>query len=545
MKEQYRMTETTTESRRTLANFPIQGMVTIPTDYAHPHRLPYALRSNLSIQSNDQRTFFGGVTDSMGLYLVINGEADSRSEGFHPITDSDDLRYWCVADGVDSGLTLVPFEEAEPTEKSEIEQYITGMAILPESRPGFIGPIAWRNLESQDERTFFYAEDQDPAHRDARVVLVCPESDPRHIGMWGPESGPTLPQGLRAWRVEKDLPGLVLHPFDPQPETEEIISVGDKVIVREARYAPRQIDKTGTVLSTDESEVIDGEIHTYLVQMDVVGGGGRTYAMKVEKVAEEEHGTEEVVVVTTTDLTITVASMVSVGDKVKVIDPSGSMFASMGDIVTVEEVDPPSRSEPMIRVRNSRGQDYGMYYHRFERVLSEDQAAMAIDPTGGPGVETRPFTTEETEALDAPERATSADLTRLLEQAKADLEQAKALHAKDMATVSERLNKEAVDRGWCEEYDEITSDLNTDLHIPLSKRYQQFNIDLTVLVPISWRGRATSEEDARSKARGWVDRYQVERQSRHFRNLAITKISDEDGVVFEDDDDEDEEESPF
>lgn len=37
--------------------------------------------------------------------------------------------------------------------------------------------------------------------------------------------------------------------------------------------------------------------------------------------------------------------------------------------------------------------------HDFEE--DEDEAAMAIDPTGGPGVEIRPFMPEETAALDA------------------------------------------------------------------------------------------------------------------------------------------------
>lgn len=40
--------------------------------------------------------------------------------------------------------------------------------------------------------------------------------------------------------------------------------------------------------------------------------------------------------------------------------------------------------------------------------VEEDAAAMAIDPTGGPNVETRPFTPEETAALDAAEKSLDA-----------------------------------------------------------------------------------------------------------------------------------------
>ena len=51
----------------------------------------------------------------------------------------------------------------------------------------------------------------------------------------------------------------------------------------------------------------------------------------------------------------------------------------------------------------------------------------------------------------------------------------------DMATVSTALIREANDRGWCSEYDDIVASLNGNLHVlQLTERLRQFHRQVTV-----------------------------------------------------------------
>ncbi|GIF01088.1 hypothetical protein [Paractinoplanes rishiriensis] len=71
-------------------------------------------------------------------------------------------------------------------------------------------------------------------------------------------------------------------------------------------------------------------------------------------------------------------------------------------------------------------------------------------------------------------------------------------HREDVELIGEKLLKEAEDRGWCKEFDEVIGALNAGLHIELATRDRDFTVTATVELRLTVT--AVSEDDARDQA---------------------------------------------
>lgn len=101
------------------------------------------------------------------------------------------------------------------------------------------------------------------------------------------------------------------------------------------------------------------------------------------------------------------------------------------------------------------------------------------------------------------------DLTRDLNKARAEADLARTNWAADVETIGARLLDEAESRGWCSEFDEIVSDLNSRLHKPLAERYRDYDVFVEVRVTIPVTVSARSDDEARELAsQDWRDRWE-------------------------------------
>jgi len=563
------MTETTTISREVesggepLATAPfkvgdltIEGTVVLNLsgNAGMPHWYMQSEQSRRLRDSftEEERTFFYAIDRSRPLsgprpYLVVP-LTDPRSYGMWQVSPGNSVRppdghrgWWLDVEATDRYM-LKPFVPS--AEVSEIEKFVVGMAMVTSENWTSFGPFTAPRLTSDDERTFFYADDPVERFPD-HILLVCHEDDPRSDGMWSGNEV-DVPEGHKCWRLPKERVALTPFPAtekveDPLDEVRAEVAVEAEAEAAEPstpepKFAPgdhlRVVDASGsysarvgqivTVNSVGRFEA--GPARGYLV--NVKRDDGYTYAMyehrfvKVEEVVAEPAIPERKFVR---------------GDRLRVVDASGSMSASLGDLVLVESSSfDAEEGTYLVDVRAEGGTTYSMYEHRFVK-------AEETEPEAG--------TTGFSDPEPVPEQGGGTDeITRLREslaKAEAALEEVKAAHQSDIDTIGDRLTKEAQTREWCDEYDAIVRSLNTDLTVPIRKRFNDFEIALTAVVPMTWRGNATSEEDARERALRWVNRYTIDQNSRNFRDVEVSGVINHDAPVSEDDDDDDDAEDPF
>lgn len=114
--------------------------------------------------------------------------------------------------------------------------------------------------------------------------------------------------------------------------------------------------------------------------------------------------------------------------------------------------------------------------------------------------EPRTYTQAEVDAMLSQARADYHNATEVrLGQLRADLDAAQEKHRADIATIGERLQREAKDRSWCSEYDRAIEELNRDLHVELPPREREYTVTVTARVDITVS--AVDEDAAREAAR--------------------------------------------
>lgn len=124
----------------------------------------------------------------------------------------------------------------------------------------------------------------------------------------------------------------------------------------------------------------------------------------------------------------------------------------------------------------------------------------------------------------APEPAPVSEEDRL----RARLREAEQRHHADIETIGERLIREARNRNWCSEYDEIVQSLNRSISVPLPERERDYEVVINgwVRVPFSYTVTVTaSDEDSAIEMAqdgdylpdgddlirdGYIDRYSAE-----------------------------------
>ena len=84
--------------------------------------------------------------------------------------------------------------------------------------------------------------------------------------------------------------------------------------------------------------------------------------------------------------------------------------------------------------------------------------------------------------------------------------------ARDCELLSNELITQANDRGWCEVYDQIVANLNSDMHhVQITPRVQEYEVELEVRATIVFTRtievRATDEDDALDRARNNMGDY--------------------------------------
>lgn len=480
----------------------IKGMVVLESGilggYDAPNWFSEQRRSEFS---EDERTFFyTEATRASGQVRVclVVPETDPRSDGmWQSVSYRSEVAlptgykgWWLPADG--QGFTLKPFA-VEAAETVATETPVVYLARLTHNETGDV----YYNRGADRTATPQWTQDLAEAGR---------TPDKAEAEAWLERLGRYSRDVYTAEVIEEAVEPET-EPVDPSP-----LAIGDRVKVIDAEHAERRIGRTGVLEDLDSGRAFEGRAHPFTVVMD--SDRLTIYAVQVEKVNTAE--VEEVEAEDTIE-----EKPLAEGDKLRVIDPAGSMHAEQGEIVTV--VEPSNPVDPrLVMVQNSRGRRYQMYNHRFERVVEEPQEEHGTE-TVVLGTDTVVVGTG-IRVEDAPEPASREDLARLLEKAQADLKTAKEYHEADIVTISERLIREAENREWCGEYDEIVRSLNGDLSVPLRKRYQEFTVDMTVTVPLTWRARATDADDAQAKAKAWVDERIVRSHTSRWRDLVIGEV---------------------
>ena len=114
-------------------------------------------------------------------------------------------------------------------------------------------------------------------------------------------------------------------------------------------------------------------------------------------------------------------------------------------------------------------------------------------------------------------RGTIANLNETLDSERTRLRETRANFDRSMEIISGRLNEEAENRGWCDEFDRIIEDVNGDLPGPfyLERRKREFEVDWTETYTVTVRRSAIimaeSDEEAIDEVRDWdeADTYDI------------------------------------
>lgn len=97
-------------------------------------------------------------------------------------------------------------------------------------------------------------------------------------------------------------------------------------------------------------------------------------------------------------------------------------------------------------------------------------------------------------------------LQTLVLATEADNKAARSRHREDIEMIGTRLIEEAEDRGWCEVYDEVISDLNDKLYMKLEERTRDFVVEVQALVTFKITvPDQTSKSDAEELATDWIE----------------------------------------
>ena len=97
-------------------------------------------------------------------------------------------------------------------------------------------------------------------------------------------------------------------------------------------------------------------------------------------------------------------------------------------------------------------------------------------------------------------------LRQLYEARQSDAAARSARHREDIETIGTRLIKEAEDRGWCEVYDDVISDLNDKLYMKLEERTRDFVVEVQALVTFKITvPDQTSKSEAEETATDWIE----------------------------------------
>lgn len=127
-----------------------------------------------------------------------------------------------------------------------------------------------------------------------------------------------------------------------------------------------------------------------------------------------------------------------------------------------------------------------------------------------------------------PEAAPEPEVVSEVDRLRARLREAEQRHHADIEAIGERLMREARNRNWCSEYDEIVESLNVSLSVELPVREREYEVAISgyIRVPFSYTVTITSdsEENAIDIAQdgdylpdgddlirgGYIDRYSAE-----------------------------------
>lgn len=90
------------------------------------------------------------------------------------------------------------------------------------------------------------------------------------------------------------------------------------------------------------------------------------------------------------------------------------------------------------------------------------------------------------------EQAKSASYASDLVEANRRLQKAQTNHKKDIALISVRAAKTALENDWCEVYEELVEDLNKELVVPLMPPER----DWEVIIVVTSHARAVTQDDA-------------------------------------------------
>lgn len=124
-------------------------------------------------------------------------------------------------------------------------------------------------------------------------------------------------------------------------------------------------------------------------------------------------------------------------------------------------------------------------------------------------VMTRELALSDTDPSGYPEACSRLRFVRtLLEAAEADNRAVRGRHSQDIAIISERLISEADDRGWCDVYDDVVSDLNDQLYVKLEERSRDFTVEVRAMVTFKLTvENQTSKSDAEEIATDWIEHH--------------------------------------
>ncbi|MGA1438005.1 MAG: hypothetical protein ACO35F_11055 [Ilumatobacteraceae bacterium] len=78
-------------------------------------------------------------------------------------------------------------------------------------------------------------------------------------------------------------------------------------------------------------------------------------------------------------------------------------------------------------------------------------------------------------------------------------------YSHDIEVIGNRLISEAEDRGWCDAYDDVIADLNSQLYMELPTRERTFTYRAKYTVYVEVEVESTNENDAEEQARDLIE----------------------------------------
>lgn len=92
------------------------------------------------------------------------------------------------------------------------------------------------------------------------------------------------------------------------------------------------------------------------------------------------------------------------------------------------------------------------------------------------------------------------------EASQSDAAARSARHREDIEIIGTRLIYEAEDRGWCDVYDDVISELNEKLFIDLEERRRDFTVEVQAMVTFKINVEdQTSRKDAEELAASYIE----------------------------------------